>query len=357
MRLFSLNRLSLLAIVSFCFVAVSALAEVPQVGRLQNGKPFRIDAQGVKITDQLAELEVENNDLRRQLIVLEDQLKGKPQPMQVANSQAACPACPTAPSRPANNCPQTNCPQVTCPQASCPATDCTASVKPYQDVASKAEKATENLQTSLTETRAQLAAKDADMAALSGDLTQAKRRMEELERLVSAEQNRNEQLVAQLEQTEKQTEKTVQMARAETRLTPPISPPAPPAKHNQARGSLGTDTPNVLAADELENAPAPTVSDRSLAEVQSSLRTQLSKVQSLIIARKNLLDRVKSSQKGISIQIQSLSSTKGRSLDTLRVIASRSSDVAELEQSERELGEIAAKLQSDIGILTRLVHL
>lgn len=43
-------------------------------GRLADGRAFRVDAQGLQITDQLAELEVTVDDLRRQVVSLENEI-------------------------------------------------------------------------------------------------------------------------------------------------------------------------------------------------------------------------------------------------------------------------------------------
>ena len=48
-----------------------------QVGRLPDGRAYRMDAQGYRLVDQMAELEVTNDDLKRQLRALEDELNEK----------------------------------------------------------------------------------------------------------------------------------------------------------------------------------------------------------------------------------------------------------------------------------------
>lgn len=59
-----------------CSLSVAEEAK-PKAGRLSSGKAYRVDADGFQLVDELAELEVTNHDLQRQLSALEEELAEK----------------------------------------------------------------------------------------------------------------------------------------------------------------------------------------------------------------------------------------------------------------------------------------
>lgn len=59
---------------SFLILASFAQAEEPRIGRLSDGRAYRISPEGYRMVDELAELEVLNDELHRQMITLETQI-------------------------------------------------------------------------------------------------------------------------------------------------------------------------------------------------------------------------------------------------------------------------------------------
>jgi DNA repair exonuclease SbcCD ATPase subunit len=69
----------ILFLLAFFVISSSAMAadESSDKGRLDDGRAYRVDKDGFQIIDQVAELEVASDDLRRQVVALEDELKEK----------------------------------------------------------------------------------------------------------------------------------------------------------------------------------------------------------------------------------------------------------------------------------------
>src|SRR5690606_5305661 len=66
------------ATISILLTAGISMAEPAQrFGRTADGRAYRIDAQGLRLVDQMAELEVTVDELRRQVIALENELETK----------------------------------------------------------------------------------------------------------------------------------------------------------------------------------------------------------------------------------------------------------------------------------------
>lgn len=68
---------------TFLFISpIQAQNKPQQIGRLRDGRAYRIDAGGMQLVDHIAELEVHVDDLTKQLHALEDELKEKQETIQ-----------------------------------------------------------------------------------------------------------------------------------------------------------------------------------------------------------------------------------------------------------------------------------
>ena len=66
-------------------VSAEPSAQEKPFGRLSSGEAYRVDAQGFRLVDRLAELEVTNDDLQRQVVALEDEIADKRQTIPSTN--------------------------------------------------------------------------------------------------------------------------------------------------------------------------------------------------------------------------------------------------------------------------------
>jgi chromosome segregation ATPase len=73
------SKLSTLLLIISIFVSSSLVAEVPnsKIGRLEDGRAYRTDSNGYQMIDQLAEMQVSVDTLKKQVIELQDELNAK----------------------------------------------------------------------------------------------------------------------------------------------------------------------------------------------------------------------------------------------------------------------------------------
>jgi hypothetical protein len=118
--------------------------------------------------------------------------------------------------------------------------------------------------------------------------------------------------------------------------------PAPPAAYSPP--------PQAEKRAMLSAAPSSSSSART---TQVGLKQSLAEIDKLILKRKDLIDSLKGSKKGVSVRAQPLVSSAGDSLDTLRLKVSSLSanDAASVESG---IADIRALLHEDISLMKRL---
>ena len=102
---------------------------------------------------------------------------------------------------------------------------------------------------------------------------------------------------------------------------------------------------------------APSTNSFSPAEFQAAkkeLQNTLSRVQSLVIRRKDLYDSAKAKSKGVTLQLRPLVSQSGNSLDSYRAKAATLSAADPVSEIRKGLVQIESLLNDDIEILKRL---
>ncbi len=343
----------------FCAALLSAspsLADSGTVkrGRSADGRAYRIDSEGLKMSDYIAELEVTVDDLKRQLIAAEDELAAK-------NARGGAPAAATKIQETTiagSNAPRQN-----------------AALPPAAQVPSECEKDAMGLRNEIQRLQTELASRSTvkavqpvamkcdynspdnplweqvnrlQNALMTGptkeNVAEGEKRRAELEAEVRALQS---ELSAKNESVKESQSMIAQLQEkiedAETRVARATAEAAAPA-----RAALATPPAPVHAVAEADPSAV-----RGAGE---SYRTQLARIQSLISERKNLLDASKS-KKGVSVSIQPLVSRSGASLDSLRGEVSRLSTASDLSAISAGLSDIERILQEDVGVLKRLSSL
>ncbi|MFN8390554.1 MAG: hypothetical protein U0136_09715 [Bdellovibrionota bacterium] len=361
----------LLAGVSLHFCAAGAAAQPSaQHGRSPDGRAYRIE-NGMKLTDYIAELEVANDDLRRQLDAAEQELAdkdatlkrgGKPVPKIEEHNLIAQPVEAPRPALP---------PAVQPPDAAAIACNNTvqnlnSKIATLEDQLRKAQPApvavaakcdynspenpflarVKSLEASLTQRASDnevLQTEHNRRLATEQELTKIKSDLDARADQAKALEQKADEAAARAAALEKQLQeaKAEQAQKVEKAAEPVRAALAQPASRN----------PEADAQEQPTRAP---VDGGALAAAKNEFREDLQQIQSLIIERKNLLDSVKSKGKGISISIQPLVTKSGTSLDNLRLQVQKldgSSDVGGIRSG---LQQVTALLNDDVQTLKRL---
>ena len=371
MRVYNFSRAAICGALLFSMLIVpNADAQpAPSRGRGNDGRAYRIE-NGMRLSDYIAELEVANDDLQRQLDAAEDELadKNSHSPKGAARSgslkehdlipnagvnpnpngalpPAAQPVQPAQAAQPAVNN------QLAAMQAQCDTK--------VQTLNSKIALLDQQLQQSETAGKCDynsganpLAAKVKELeATLASSPTQA---------LLQAEKDKASakekelatikgELITEQEQSDAQL---ARIAALEQQLKSASLASATAASEHAAATSRAALT--ATAKPEAQLAKAAPADRQTIAPLQSEFRTQLQKIQSLIIERKNMLDSVKSKGKGVAISLQPLVAKNGQSLDSLRSEVEHLTSLEEASAVRNGLQEVTGILNDDVETLRRL---
>jgi len=385
---------------SLLFLLVSSLVlnstvvaepQVGSVGRTKDGRAYRIDEQGLKLVDQIAELEVSVQELRGEVSALENELidrdklisdlrKGRDIPPQVtrqpvASPTAVCPACPEQSVRKDTSAQQAA-QQIKAENAALS----TRNANLENSVASlKAQLAEENkrfallqketssvqgeqegnvntLRTQVTQQQGLLSAKEQTVSSLQEELAQQKAIAASEQQKLSAFEKELVAVKLQLEEAQKLTK---QASIREQEFRADAANSARIAKRNE-RAALASRNEDVAVRQ--VNAAAQVEKDETTVEFNPELikgqkqkfNSQLATIQKLILDRKTLADGAKSKSKGISVSLRPLVSKAGFSLDNLRSKVSKLNAESDVSQIQAGLNDVEAILKDDIGVLKRL---
>jgi hypothetical protein len=292
---------------SILFFCAASLADdsAPLVkGRLRDGTAYRTDSAGNKLSDYIAELEVTNAELRRQLTVAEEQCSERSTP----------PAADTL--APAPSFPPTKCPV-------CPFTE--ASIQDAVTTAVSNER-------TMCDHRLKIVSTETASGAAVACEQRAERRLSETQtdlnnKLAKLEED-NQALSQQLIDTQDRLAMAERREQQRASLTPP-----PVIATNTIRTSSAVGTTNLKQA----------------------FASDLGAIQNLIISRKSLLDTLRKKRPNISLSPQNLVTKDGTSLDSIRSQIANNAGANEMKLHQ-DLSEIQAILNDDIAVLTRLVN-
>lgn len=303
----------------------------PTRGRLRDGTAYRTDTAGNKLSDYIAELEVTNAELRRQLTVAEEQAAGKP----------AAAAVPTLPST-TSSFSQTKCPV-------CPYTEASVTGAVKTAVANEKQICEHRLKSAAIEgsSTANLAASSAAANCeqqAEQRLTKTQRELDQ--RLTDTQRELNQQIAKLKDENQALSQQLMdtqdQLASVEKAAERGV----------QQRASLAS-----AATVTAESSPIAASSGRAgSTNLKQAFASELATTQNLIMTRKSLLDTLRSKRPSISLSPQSLVAKDGTSLDSVRSqIASNSATTSE-EKLARDLKEIQTVLKDDISVLSRLIN-
>lgn len=334
---------------SLCAPQGAAADPAAKRGRAPDGRAFRVDKEGMQITDYIAELEVTVDDLRRQVHALEDELDEKRDRLDQLAS-----------GKPAPQLKETN----LVGQERTAAPDCSLAIAPLRAQVQQLQAAEQQLRA---------AEQQRQLAAANGS-TQAQAQIQQLEHAL--EQSRSEgmrnsdeskQLAADLMRAKSDLDnKDLRIAELESKVTSldaQLSAPAPQARAALARAEEPAPVvkridPPALAHSQSATPPAQesstTLSLAEIAPVRAELNESLQQIQILIIQRKDLSDSAGKRSKGVSIALKPLVSANGTSLDALRAEVRSLSANTRIDTVRSGLNQIQKILQDDIETLRRL---
>lgn len=324
-----------------CLSALAFAENDPDRGRLPDGRAFRKDDQGNQLVDYIAELEVNIEQLERQVQALEDDLKDKQttiEKLQLGQSTATKvsektiiepeKAARTAPCPPATECQ---------PLLSQTASDL-ESARADLDIERKvSSQKIEGLTAELASLRSTLESQTSELDRLKLELTNAK---SEGDALRSASDVLKEELVRiKAEQTEAAKPLEAPQPVVAARIEPEVAP----LPLLEARASLDLGRTSLSAARA-----------RAVESLRGKMLTDINKIKGLIGQRDELYSRYASKRRTVAFKPSTPVSSKNRNLEEIIRAIKAASSVYELSGLSREIGEIQAKLQDDINLMNRM---
>ncbi len=359
-------------------------------GRLPDGRAYRIDKEGYRLVDRIAELEVTNDDLERQLRVLEDELsrvkQGRPSaaPGSAAVKEVdllpptgrTSSKLPPAKTMAANAADAPNCNDLVSSlylkmadlekkladaKTAAPAKVVTKQVAcDYQSPKNPLWNQVNELQNALMQgPSAEAYAKSvAREEKIKGQLIEASAEksqlMEEKQALDLKRAELEKKIASQAERIAMQDAEIAQvrdvLKEQETMLA---SLQSSSAEKTRARAALRTPEREPAVSDIRSSAPVSTPTEIAMAK--KSLKAELKKIQKQIMTRKNFIDRLKKKGRGVSVSPQALVSSKGASLDVLRRRVRGLDDASDARKIRLGLREISLILEEDIKTMQRLI--
>lgn len=376
----------------------------PRMGRLPDGRAYRVDGEGYQLVDHIAELEVTVDELNRQIDQLEAQVGKSGTPVQAA-------ACPPAPI----------CPAVS--TASDP-TDCSAETASLERrvaiLDSELQRAKYsnapvvqscNYETRLQPLREEIALLKHQLnSAPSKNVLQAvetrelqlqnalrstqellEKRASQIEAAQSAEQQASEALQstrAELESTKLALEESQDRLQSLTKSGEQLA--SVQSELSRMKGELAQERAsraavmaelelkrrgNIVAKNATSTQPAAQLALNSRADesiqsparamlsgasapefgaMKSEFQSRLKEIQSLVLKRKDLSDSARAKRNGVAISLQALQSSRGQSLDSIRSLIAAMQSERDARSIRLALSEIKQILLDDIQTFERL---
>ena len=288
-------------------------------GRLSDGRAYRVDENGYQLIDHIAELEVGNDELRRQVATLEAELDDKGAPAPKAAASGDVPNCNELVSSLYLKISKLE-RQNTDPSRLPPAQVCD-----YESAQNPLWKQIQALEQKLSAAAPQAA--ECNFQSPQNPLFE---QVQALKQQVAERDSR----IAKLNET---SETSNQRARLES----PVA----------ARGS------ETAAAEESTSPENGTNGPESIRIAKRELQGKLKEIEQLITARKSAYDRLKDQHATVTVSISPLRTTSGVSLDTYRTRIGSFGPRSDREEIGRGLDEITALLKEDLNVLQRLLKL
>jgi len=313
----------------------------PERGRLDDGRAYRVDDNGYRLVDQLAELEVANDDLKRQLIALENEL----------NSLRGGKSKTKSSVRETNLLPSIG------PDAPAPLPPAKTGNKSIGNIGKLDGSGPPNCNQLVSSLYIRVSELERELKQVKSDREALAQRQEvsNLSKIKEEEtQLRLKELEAQNGTLQEELGETKrQVAGLRQQLVESEEQVAKVAESKEPRIAEDTDSRAALSNKVEEDEPdAAELS--SILTAKNQLRKELQIIQSKIMKRKTLLDSVKKRRRGVSVSAQVLRTRGGVSLDTIRGKVAKLRSLDEVFTLRSGIGEISNKLDEDITVLARL---
>lgn len=364
----------LLYIVCFSlFISNSSFSENPKLGINSDGRAYRIDSQGNKVVDYIAELESNVDGLQRQVQGLEEELQEKIEIITKLQNGQVCEdrikekdlvenqarfADTNFVLAPAQNSSQTNAQNDNELKLKCDRDD----MLRRNEIVSLQEKlALMQNENQLLRAKTNEKCSNKSIPSDSGDVLEARKDLEvELEKVKSSAGSIEEEIreindrIAQLKDEFRakkdeydllQTKIAVFEKRADNGMAASAS--------LKARASLA---PNALKQD--SRLRKSELKDQALESVKASINTGLNQVQSSIVARDRMFKEYKAHEKNaVAFSPSAALSSRGEDLGMLRNRLNQSHSMQEAAAIQAALREIERKVEDDISLMRRLKRL
>lgn len=358
------RNVSIFVSVLFLLIVQPVFAEnnTGKFGQTNDGRAYRVNKDGYKIFDQLAELEVENDSLRRQVAGLEMALeKARTLPSQTIEETSIVKSSGvTNPGSKNVNIKQ------------CAAVDCSEQILPLKKRISILELEKRQFKfkrSKLNESQgAALKAMRAKLASLNAQLKDRELEFKNLNRKVEAIKGREQDnLLKELQVARKDSQQLeTQNAELEKRLAS-LSEEVKSLKakdlevsklkarlESKRRSRLAYNTNNETRRNISADSSRVNVNSQLRKAVYSELRRKLVKIDHLLSERKQLGDSLRSQRKGIAISLRPLLTKRGVSLDSLRRGVKRKEFLNHAAALKAGLAEIKKILEDDIKVIRRM---
>lgn len=360
-----MKKLLHLALLSSLITVTTASAE-DKIGRLPDGRAYRTDSSGFRLTDQVADLEVAVKELQHQVISLEDELREKNALLSQKGAKvSALPKPASATERPASECSAILVPLqnriaqlenslANQPTVSKPACNEQTIAAPYQQeiqrlkanletrpsaaALSQEISRRENIEKLLMDQNEQAQDQIQRVSTLSGELSEAKRLLKQAQE----ELEQNQLALNQRKERESQLLKNIDDLSAQL------------AERASAQAELSATLAKEARGRYVQQPQAETNAEPIARSTQKNFQNQLRQIQTLIVQRKDLLDSMKLTKRGVSVSAQPLVTSQNVSLDTLRSQVGIISTEEEAKAVRQGLTEISGVLENDITLLRRL---
>lgn len=376
------NFLSVLALV-FILNLKLAHSEDPAKGRLADGRAYRTDTQGNQLVDYIAELEMQIDGLNKRIAGLETELDSKDSQLaqvksksdtslgeikerdlggvqKVANNNFSQPEtiCPKPQKL---ECPAQECPRTECPRLTCPATDCSSDI---ESVRTRLGTEINNLRVMLHSTEEQLQQKQASLATTHEALAAREQSVATLESKVAEFAGINKNLLSQIDSlTLAKNEAEDKFKDASSEIEKVKTNQSMLAEENKLlqQRMAAKEAAIQVAKVEPRAALAPTSSakQRALDSVRGMLRTELDKLNSLIVQRNQLFSdyqsgKIEMRSGKVQVSRSELITSRGLTLTDINRQLAQQDSVGALAALRRDIGELENKVYDDISLVERL---
>ena len=324
-------------------------------GRTPEGQAYRIDKEGYKLVDQLAELEVTVSELKNKIVELENEIEDKDLEIKKLSRDRGKSGEKIVESD--INLTKPRCPEVNnCDEVRLPLESKIASL---EGEAARAKAQVMALQTQITQTSKDNEVVDRQAATEAAEKLSLRDQLSKQTEAKKAEVMQKDMELSLSEQSLQQKNQEIAQLQNQLRQTE--------GKQQELNNKVGSLESSVAIYEKQfaslqKQGLAPTPRESSVTRTstvganayQKPLEVKLASLQKLISERKDLYDRLKQSRSNVSISIQPLRTSDGETLDEVRGQVGYVRDEDSASQISEKLSQIEVLLNEDLKLLKRL---